>query len=58
MQKFFVKSEQIYNDTIEITGEDVNHIKNVLRYKAGEEVLAGNEATGETYFCEIKEIDK
>ena len=58
MQKFFVKSEQIHDNTIEVMGEDVNHIKNVLRYKVGEEVLAGNEATGESYSCQIKEIEK
>lgn len=58
MQKFFVKSEQIHDNTIEIIGEDVNHIKNVLRYKVGEEVLVGNEATGESYSCQIKEIEK
>lgn len=58
MQKFFVKPEQIINQTIEIIGEDVNHIKNVLRYKIGEEVLAGNETTGATYSCQIKEIGK
>lgn len=58
MQKFFVKPEQIYNETIEVFGEDVNHIKNVLRCKVGEGVLGGNEATGETYSCQIKEIEK
>lgn len=58
MQKFFVNLEQIHTNTIEIVGEDVNHIKNVLRYKCGEEVLIGNENTGETYYCKIQEIAK
>ncbi len=35
MQRFFVLENQIneQNNTINITGEDVNHIKNVLRCK-------------------------
>ena len=31
MPKFFVNSEQINNNGIKIIGNDVNHIKNVLR---------------------------
>ena len=33
MYNFFVKNEHFTEDTIEILGEDVNHIKNVLRLK-------------------------
>ncbi len=35
MQRFFVQENQIdiQQETIEIIGEDVNHIKNVLRCK-------------------------
>ena len=33
MPKFFVTQNQIQNETIQITGKDVNHIKNVLRMK-------------------------
>ena len=33
MPKFFVNSEQVNNGKIRIIGEDVNHIKNVLRMK-------------------------
>ena len=33
MPKFFVNSEQVNNGEIRIIGEDVNHIKNVLRMK-------------------------
>ena len=39
MSKFFVKSEKISNDEILIDTEDVNHIKNVLRKKVGNEIL-------------------
>ena len=31
MYNFFVKNEHFTEDTIEILGEDVNHIKNVLQ---------------------------
>lgn len=33
MSTFYIKDNQIKNDIIIITGEDVKHIKNVLRYK-------------------------
>lgn len=38
MYRFFVAPEQIGQNRISITGSDVNHIKNVLRMKTGEEV--------------------
>ena len=31
MPKFFVKNENIIDNQIKIEGQDVNHIKNVLR---------------------------
>lgn len=36
MYRFFVNAENILEDTILVTGSDVNHIKNVLRMKIGE----------------------
>ena len=42
MYHFFVNQEQIGQDTVTVTGPDVNHIKNVLRMKPGEEVLISN----------------
>ena len=38
MPKFFVKEEQVKNNRIIIKNEDVNHIKNVLRMKKGDEL--------------------
>lgn len=35
MYQFFVDDSQIGEEKITILGEDVNHIKNVLRMKAG-----------------------
>lgn len=57
MQRFFVQPYQIEeeNHCIHITGSDVNHIKNVLRMKTGEElwISDGNE---KEYHCRIEEI--
>ena len=39
MYRFFVEEHQIEPTRIHITGNDVNHIKNVLRMKPGEEIL-------------------
>jgi len=54
---FFVEQEQIGQKEIVITGEDVNHIRNVLRMKPGEEVLISN-GQGINYCCEVTEIAK
>ena len=54
MYRFFVKKEQIEKGFVSITGADVNHIGNVLRMKAGEEVRISD---GESdYYCIIREI--
>lgn len=39
MYRFFVDADQLENDFVEITGDDYNHIHNVLRMKIGEKVL-------------------
>jgi 16S rRNA (uracil1498-N3)-methyltransferase len=56
MQHFFVSPSQINGHTIVITGEDVNHIKNVLRMKPGEEISIGNGADDNEYRAGIKEL--
>ena len=38
MPRFFVKNEQIKEKTIEIIGEDIKHIKNVLRKQIGDDI--------------------
>lgn len=53
MYQFFVDSSQINGKDIVITGSDVNHIKNVLRMKVGEEVAVSNGEDGKEYRCEI-----
>ena len=41
---------------IVITGNDVNHIKNVLRMKIGEEIAVSNGIDGKEYRCGIEEL--
>lgn len=55
MHQFFVEDENIGTEYITITGSDVNHIKNVLRMKAGEKVRISN-GTGSDFFCTIERI--
>lgn len=55
MYHFFVKQEQVGEDTITVTGPDVNHIKNVLRMRQGEKVLI-SDGVERDYFCEISSI--
>lgn len=56
MYQFFVEPEQITGKRISITGSDVNHIKNVLRMKPGEEIAVSNGTDGREYRCQIEQI--
>ncbi len=53
-RRFYVDAGAISGDTITITGEDVNHIKNVLRKREGEELLISS-GNGLVYTTKIKE---
>ena len=53
MYHFFVDPGQIQGTQILIKGKDVNHIKNVLRMRVGEEVSVGNGVDGKEYRCAI-----
>lgn len=55
MYHFFIHKDQIGEDSIRITGPDVNHMKNVLRMGAGEEVLISN-GVDKDYLCEIVSV--
>lgn len=57
MQHFFVEPSAIRDNRIYITGSDVNHIKNVLRMKVGEEISVSNGIDNNDYRCEIASID-
>ena len=58
MRKFFVFSNQIDNNLIKIIGEDVNHIKNVLRLDCGEIIKICDIDNKINYISKIKEIQK
>lgn len=51
MQKFFVEESQIENKQVRIEGEDIKHIRNVLRLLEGERIQVCNLDTGENYLC-------
>ncbi|MBE5894615.1 MAG: 16S rRNA (uracil(1498)-N(3))-methyltransferase [Lachnospiraceae bacterium] len=58
MQHFFVEPGQIFEKEkkILITGNDVNHIKNVLRMKIGEELSVSDGQSGREYRCGVAEL--
>lgn len=57
MNRFFGKSDNIYEDYIVIDGGDVNHIRNVLRLKIGEKlVIVGGDNC--EYVCSVKEYEE
>ena len=58
MPKFFVEEKAIKNNQIKIEGEDVNHIKNVLRKKIGDKITIGSKKSEFDYLCEIEKIEE
>lgn len=57
MYHFFIQAYQVRDNTIKIEGTDVNHIKNVLRMKSGEQVAVTDEdSVG--YRCRIKSMEE
>lgn len=57
MFQFFVEPEQITAQEAEITGGDVNHIRNVLRMKAGEQVRISDQQ-GQDFLCRIEKLEE
>lgn len=57
MYRFFVSDENILEDSIVIRGTDVNHIKNVLRMKIGEEILL-SDGNDKEYLCSICSLEE
>lgn len=55
--RFFVDPSHISDTEIEITGSDVNHIKNVLRMSAGGEISV-SDGCGMDYFGKIASMDR
>ena len=57
MYHFFVEPEQIGEKQIRILGQDVNHIRNVLRMKTGEQItVSSREDAGRAYRCRIDSL--
>jgi 16S rRNA (uracil1498-N3)-methyltransferase len=57
MHRFYVKSNQIQGQSVSITGPDVNHIKNVLRMKQGDEIVICN-GQGKDCYCIIDRVSE
>ena len=58
MYQFFVEPHQICDKSVTIMGGDVNHIKNVLRMKVGEELSVSNGVDGKEYRCGIVALEE
>ena len=57
MHRFFVPAENVGNGEIRVTGDDINHIKNILRMTAGEKVVVSC-GQGTDYYCIIEDIQE
>ncbi len=57
MHRFYVNPNQITDKLIRITGPDVNHIKNVLRMRPGEELIICN-GQGKDCYCIINTVSE
>lgn len=57
MYQFFVTDAQVSESEILITGQDVNHIRNVLRMKVGEQVRISTDS-GRNFFCSLAKIEE
>lgn len=57
MSHFFITSDQVSENSVSIIGDDVNHMKNVLRMRTGEAFTAADE-NGIFYHCEVDTLEK
>lgn len=55
MPRFFINSKDIFDDNINIKGDDYNHIKKVLRLKCGE-IVTLSDGVGNEYEAKIEEF--
>ena len=58
MYHFFVEENALTDGQVHITGDDVNHIKNVLRMNVGEQIIVSRLKDDENvdYYCSVTEI--
>ncbi|MGN0311656.1 MAG: RsmE family RNA methyltransferase [Lachnospiraceae bacterium] len=52
MYQFFIEASQVAKDSVFITGNDLNHMKNVVRLKPGE-IFRVSVKDGKNYLCEL-----
>jgi 16S rRNA (uracil1498-N3)-methyltransferase len=57
MHRFYVEKQQIADNIVAITGPDVNHIRNVLRMKSGDEIIICN-GQGKDCYCIINKVSE
>lgn len=57
MHRFLVSPDSIKNDSIYISGEDLRHMVQVLRFKAGDHLLVFD-GTGSEYEAELVSVEK
>ncbi len=53
MHRFFIQHSQIQGSRLYVEGPDVNHIKNVLRMKRGDQVMV-SDGEGMQYLCALE----
>lgn len=56
MPRFFIEKENIFENIINIVGEDVNHIKRVLRLQCGNSIIVCD-GSGKDYIVEIEKFE-
>ncbi|MDE7300230.1 MAG: 16S rRNA (uracil(1498)-N(3))-methyltransferase [Lachnospiraceae bacterium] len=57
MYRFYVEKSEIREGEIRLTGEDNNHIRNVLRMQPGQEITVCD-GEGTDYLCRLKELGR
>lgn len=57
MQHFFVTPSQVKDERIYVEGMDVNHMKNVLRMRCGEELMV-SDGNNRKYRCAVEGYEK
>ncbi|MFD1425651.1 16S rRNA (uracil1498-N3)-methyltransferase [Kroppenstedtia sanguinis] len=57
MQRYFVDSTQIGPDWLTVRGDDVHHIKNVMRMRAGDRLLCCD-SKGTDYLAELESVSE
>lgn len=57
MYRFYVEKSEIQSGEVRLTGEDHNHIRNVLRMQPGQEITVCD-GEGTDYLCRLKALDR